>query len=292
MTTIDSLSKLYKLLSPCYLCPLNCKVERLGNVLGRCDASIKAKISSYTLYKGEEPPLAGNRGSGAIFFSHCNLKCVYCQNYNFSQFGNGREVSVNELSSIMLKLEQLGALNINLVTATHYLPQAMAAVNLARGKGLRLPTILNTSGYESKKVLSLLKDFIDIYLVDFRYSSDELGEKYSGIKFYKRFAVSSIKEMLRQKPEVQFDKTGIVRRGVIIRLLVFPNGLEELKKILAIIKWEFGLGVCISLMSQFTPVYRAKDFPEISRKLTREEITDAIKIVREEGFRNGWIQFD
>ena len=292
MSELEKIRELYKLLSPCYLCPLNCGAKRLKGEQGTCNSQVVPRISSYTLYKGEEPPVSGQNGSGAIFFSNCNLRCVYCQNYNFSQLGKGKDVSVLELSEIMMKLQSMNASNINLITATHFLPQSIAALRLARQKGLSLPIVLNTSGYESLEVLRLLEGFIDIYLSDFRYATDEEGIKYSGVPFVSTFTLSAIKEMLRQVGNITFDSKGIMKKGVIIRILVFPNGIENLRKRLRIIKKEFSTDIYISLMSQYVPVYLAKNFPEINRKLTRLEIMESIKILREEGFRNGWVQYD
>lgn len=292
MIEIEKIRQLYKLISPCYLCPLNCGARRLEGEKGICNSIVIPKISSYTLYKGEEPPLSGQYGSGAIFFSNCNLKCVYCQNYNFSQFNSGMEVSVLRLSDIMIELQSKGASNINLITATHFLPQSIAALRLARQRGLNLPVVWNTSGYESVEILKLLEGFVDIYLPDFRYSSNEKGVKYSGVSFMATFTISAIKEMLKQVGGVSFDSKGVMKKGVVIRMLVFPNGAGELRNILEIIKKEFSTDVFISLMSQYVPVFRAKEFPEIARKLTKEEVLSAIKILRSEGFKNGWVQYD
>jgi putative pyruvate formate lyase activating enzyme len=292
MNELEKIKKLYRLMSPCYLCPLNCGAERLKGQRGVCNSNVVARVSSYILYKGEEPPVSGQNGSGAIFFSNCNLKCVYCQNYNFSQLGSGENVSISELSEIMMKLQSMKASNINLITATHFLPQSMAALRIAIQKGLNLPIVWNTSGYESVEILKLLEGFIDVYLPDFRYATDEEGVKYSGVPFMTVFTVSAIKEMLRQVGEVRFDSKGIIKKGVIMRILVFPNGSENLRKILRIIKSEFSADVYISLMSQYVPVYLAKNFTEINRKLTKSEISEAIKLLREEGFKNGWVQYD
>jgi len=291
MNELEKIKKLYRLMSPCYLCPLNCGAERLKGQKGVCDSNVVAKVSSYILYRGEEPPVSGQNGSGAIFFSNCNLKCIYCQNYNFSQFGSGNDVSILELSEIMMKLQSMKASNINLITTTHFLPQSIAALHIARQKGLNLPIVWNTSGYESLEILKLLEGFIDVYLPDFRYATDEEGVKYSGASFMTVFTISAIKEMLRQVGEVRFDPKGIMKKGVIIRILVFPNGIENLRKILRIIKSEFSVDVYISLMSQYVPVYLAKNFPEINRKLTKSEVSEAIKLLREEGFKNGWVQY-
>ena len=291
MNELEKIKKLYRLMSPCYLCPLNCGAERLKGQKGVCDSNVVAKVSSYILYRGEEPPVSGQNGSGAIFFSNCNLKCIYCQNYNFSQLGSGNDVSILELSEIMMKLQSMKASNINLITTTHFLPQSIAALHIARQKGLNLPIVWNTSGYESLEILKLLEGFIDVYLPDFRYATDEEGVKYSGASFMTVFTISAIKEMLRQVGEVRFDPKGIMKKGVIIRILVFPNGIENLRKILRIIKSEFSVDVYISLMSQYVPVYLAKNFPEINRKLAKSEVSEAIKLLREEGFKNGWVQY-
>lgn len=288
---LSQIRELYKLLSPCFLCPLNCGAKRLEGEYGICGASNRIKISSYTLYKGEEPPLSGVNGSGAIFFSHCNLKCVYCQNFNFSQYGNGYFISVRELSNIMIDLQNKGAANINLITATHYLPQVAAAIKIARDKGLVIPIVYNTSGYESVKVLQLLNGFIDIYLTDFRYAFNEHAVKYSSAPFYKEIAKEALIEMYKQVGNLKIVKDGTAAKGLIVRLLLFPNGLEELKKILEIISKSVGNQVHISLMSQYVPVYRAKEYPEINRKVTKEEFLHAAYLLRKFGFTNGWVQY-
>ena len=288
---LSQIKELYKLLSPCFLCPLNCGAKRLEGKYGICSASYNVKISSYTLYKGEEPPLSGVNGSGAIFFSHCNLKCVYCQNFNFSQYGNGHFVSVRELSNIMIDLQNKGAANINLITATHYLPQVTAAIKIARDKGLIIPIVYNTSGYESVKVLRLLNGFVDVYLTDFRYAFNKNAVKYSSAPFHREIAKEALVEMYRQVGDLKVGKDGIAVKGLIIRLLLFPNGLKELEKILEIILETIGSQVHISLMSQYVPVYLAKKYPEISRKVTKEEFLRAAYLLRKFGFTNGWVQY-
>ncbi len=288
---LHQIKKLYELLSPCFLCPLNCGARRLEGERGICNASQRVKISSYTLYKGEEPPLSGVNGSGAIFFSHCNLKCVYCQNFNFSQYGKGYFVSVRELSNIMLDLQSKRAANINLITATHYLPQVTAAIKIARDKGLAIPIVYNTSGYESVRVLRLLNGFVDVYLTDFRYAFNEHAVKYSSAPFYKEIAKEALIEMYKQVGNLKIGKDGTAVKGLIIRLLLFPNRLKELEKILEIISECVGNRVHISLMSQYVPVHRAKEYPEISRKVTKEEFLRASHLLRKFGFTNGWLQY-
>ncbi|MFU2158084.1 radical SAM protein [Caldisericum sp. AR60] len=291
MNELTSLKELYKLISPCNLCPLRCNVERLKGEIGLCNSDIFVKISSAVLYKGEEPPLSGRFGSGTIFFSNCNLKCVYCQNYNFSQLGSGKTVSVRELSNLILSLEKKGAANINFVTATHYAPQAMAALTLAREKGLKIPTVWNTIGYETVQVIKLLNNFIDIYLPDLRYVNDEDAFKYSRAPRYFEITLEAIKEMVKAK-NIRFGTDGLLKEGVVVRYLVFPGKLDELRIALRLLKKEFGDSVFISVMTQYVPVYRAYEFKELARKLLKEEINEVKKIVKEEGLKNGWIQYD
>jgi putative pyruvate formate lyase activating enzyme len=291
MKNYEKIKRLYKLLSPCYLCPLNCGANRLYGQLGVCSAGTRIKISSAVIYKGEEPPLIGDKGSGAIFFSYCNLKCVYCQNYNFSQKGYGKFVSVEELSDIMLNLQAGGAVNINLITATHFLPQVISAVSLAKKKGLKIPIVYNTSGYESVSVLKLIDGFIDIYLTDFRYGTDLWGSRYSKAPSYSKIAASAVKEMYAQVGNLRVNKNGLAEKGLIVRHLLFPNGLHELEKVLKIIKRTIGTDVYFSLMSQYIPVYNAKNFKEISRKVTKKELIQASYLLRKYGFNNGWVQY-
>ena len=286
----DQIAELHHLFSPCYLCPLNCGAKRNKGEIGLCRAGKSIKIASYTLYKGEEPPLVGNSGSGAIFFSYCNLRCVYCQNYNFSQLGRGKEISIEDLANIMLKLQNKGALNINLVTPTHFIPDVASAIFIARKNGLMLPIVYNTSGYESVKIIKLLKGIVDIYLVDFRYGTDVAGKKYSKVPYYTEITKAAIKEMYNQVGNLLMER-GIAKRGIIIRHLLFPNGINELKNIVNFIVNNLSKDVYFSLMSQYVPVYQAKMYPEINRKITKREFFLASRIVRDAGIRNGWIQY-
>ncbi len=287
----DRIKKLYNLLSPCYLCPLNCGAKRLQGERGVCGAGVKVKISSATIYRGEEPPLVGKNGSGAIFFSFCNLKCVYCQNYNFSQNGSGHFISVREIAETMLNLQKRGVANINLITATHFIPQTVAALLIAKKRGLKIPVVYNTSGYESVEVLKLLSGLIDIYLTDFRYGTNEWAVKYSEAPFYTEITKSALLEMFKQTGNLIIGENGLAKKGVIVRLLIFPNGLNELELSLKFIKETIGTQVYISLMSQYVPVYRAREFPEINRRIKKEELLKASFLLRKYGFKNGWIQY-
>ncbi len=291
MNETEKIARLYELLSPCYLCPQNCGVRRLSGEKGMCNAGVKVKISSVAIYRGEEPPLVGKIGSGAIFFSFCNLKCVYCQNYNFSQNGAGRFVSVLELSDIMLELQRKGAANINLITATHFLPQAISALIVAKNNGLVVPIVYNTSGYESVEVLRLIEGFIDVYLTDFRYGTDDWGVSYSVASYYTEIAKSALREMFRQVGNLKIGKNGLAKKGVIVRHLLFPNGIDEFESVLKLVKDSVGNEVYFSLMSQYIPVYKAKYFSKINRKVTKEEFLKAAFLLRSYGFENGWVQY-
>ncbi len=291
MNIKDRIAELYHLFSPCYLCPLNCGVNRDNGEVGLCGAGKNIKIASFSLYKGEEPPLVGNKGSGTIFFSYCNLKCVYCQNYNFSQLGRGKEISIETLADIMLKLQGRGAVNINLVTPAHFIPQIAEAIFVARKSGLVLPIVYNTSGYESVKTIKLLKNIVDIYLTDFRYGTDAFGKKYSGVPYYTEIAKAAVKEMYNQVGNLSMDSKGIAKKGIIIRHLLFPEGIGELKNVVNFITNDLSKDIYFSLMSQYIPVYQAKMYPEINREITKKEFFLASRIVRDAGIRNGWIQY-
>lgn len=291
MSKLDTLKRLYELLSPCNLCPLKCQSKRLQDEIGVCNAGVLMKISHAVLYKGEEPPLSGKFGSGTIFFSNCNLKCVYCQNFNFSQNGAGKIISVKELSQKMIELERSGAANINFVTATHYVPQAMASLYNAKNLGLKIPTVWNTVGYETVELVKLLNEFIDIYLPDLRYIDDADALRYSNAPHYFKTTMEALREMVKAK-EIRFGNDGLLRQGVVVRYLVFPNKLDDLRAALRILKKEFGDSIFVSVMTQYVPVYKAKEFKEISRKLTKDEINEVKKIVKEEGIKNGWVQYD
>ncbi|MEF3245210.1 MAG: radical SAM protein [Caldisericaceae bacterium] len=290
MKKIEALKSLYKMFSPCELCPLDCRVNRLKEEVGVCNSGLLVKISNAVLYKGEEPPLTYKNGSGAIFFSNCSLKCVYCQNYQFSQLGAGRIISVRGLASTMLDLESKGAANINFITATHYAPQAMASLQIARERGLKIPAVWNTVGYEKKEVIELLNEFIDIYLPDLRYVNNEDGVKFSFVENYFDITLEALKTMVKSKP-IKFDALGRLKQGVIVRYLVFPNKLNDLRIALRILKENFGDEIFISVMTQYVPVYRAKNYEELSRSLTKEEITEVKKIVKVAKIRHGWVQY-
>lgn len=282
--------QLFSRLKSCDICPRCCKVNRLENKVGFCKTARLPKIYSFMCHHGEEPPVSGVRGSGTIFFSHCNMGCVYCQNYEFSQLGKGREYEFKELAQIMLNLQESGCHNINLVTPTHALPQILKALEMAIAQGLKIPLVYNTGGYELAQTLRLLDGIVDIYLADMRYADNIISQKFSFAPDYPRYNQEAIKEMHRQVGLAEFDKDGLIRRGLIIRHLVLPNQTSGTDKIMQFIAKDISEDTYISLMSQYLPYYKASDYPEISRRLKNDEYREAKKILERYNLLNGWIQ--
>ena len=268
-----------KLLEKCVLCPHECKVNRNEGKLGRCKAGKNIKIALANLHYFEEPCISGENGSGTVFFSGCNLNCKYCQNYKISQELLGKEISIEELAEEFLKLQNMKANNINLVTGVMYVPQIIKAIKIAREKGLNIPIVYNSSGYESVETIKLLDGYIDVYLPDLKYCDNELGIKYSGIKNYFENATNAIKEMYKQVGEADFDENGIIKKGIIIRHLVLPNNIENSKNALKWIKETFGNKILVSIMAQYFPTNKAKDISELNRKLTQEEYDEIEQFV-------------
>jgi len=247
------------------------------------------KIAWFGKHFGEEPVLIGKKGAGTIFFTGCNLRCVYCQNYQISQQNIGQKYSIQELVSIMLGLQKDGALNIDLVTPTIWANQIKLAIIKARKQGLSIPIIWNSNAYESKEMIEALNGLIDIYLPDFKYGDDNLAFKYSGVKDYVQKARESIKEMFQQVSNLKLSQKGIARKGIIVRHLVLPNNVENSFKVLEYIK-EIDKDIYINLMSQYEPVYKAQDFPEINRSLEQEEFGKVFDYLSKLEFENGWVQ--
>jgi len=279
-----------KLLSNCSVCPRRCGVNRMKGEVGFCRSGFLPKVASYNLHFGEEPPISGSRGSGTIFFSNCNMRCVYCQNYPISQFGVGNEVEIAELADMMLSLQSRGAHNINLVTPTHFVPQILEAVGIAKKSGLSIPIVYNTSGYESVETLHLLDGVVDIYLVDMRYSDNENALRYSSCPDYVEVNRQAVLEMHRQVGDLLLDKDGVAKKGVIVRLLVLPNGISGTEDNLRFLLENVGNAVYISLMSQYFPAYRSREFPLLSRRISAEEYTRVVELLEALGFENGWVQ--
>jgi len=286
------IEKAYKLLSPCQVCPRNCKVNRLKGEQGFCRSGEEVIVSSYNAHFGEEPPLVGNFGSGTIFFTNCNLKCVYCQNYPISQLGNGNKVSLEDLAKIMLALQKRKCHNINLVTPTHFVPQILKSIKSAIKMGLHIPIVYNTSGYEAVKTLKLLSGIVDIYLPDARYADNEIAKKYSSAPHYFEKMKEALKEMHRQVGDLVVNKDGVARSGLIIRHLVLPEGLSGTRKIMHFIAREISPHTYISLMAQYFPAYQASQFPPLSRRINRGEYRETLQAFKEEGLENGWFQGD
>lgn len=277
------------LLASCNLCPHRCSVNRLNGELGVCSAGEEIAVYSYLLHKGEEPPLSGCNGSGTIFFSNCQGRCVYCQNYKFSQRGVGKKKTVKELAEIMCYLQKQGAHNINLVTPTHYVPQIMAALDLAVADGLTIPIVYNSNGYELPGTLELLAGIVDIYLPDIRYSNNEFAVKYSALPDYVAFNREAIKIMYQQVGNLIVEG-GIAKRGLIIRHLVLPNGISGTEAALCFIKQEVSSETAVSMMSQYCPVFRAGEFPELNRVITGSEYETILSLMDSYGIVNGWRQ--
>ncbi len=278
------------MLRECALCPRRCGADRLAGERGVCRAGAAAEVSSYNDHHGEEPPLSGYRGSGTIFFTHCNLRCVFCQNYPISHYGNGSEKNAAELAEIMLKLQRRGCHNINFVTPTHMMPFILEALPLAVEGGLEIPLVYNCGGYESIKALELLDGVIDIYLPDMKYADNRAAELLSSAPDYVERNREAAAEMRRQVGELQLDGDGIARRGLIIRHLVLPKGLAGSADVLRFIRDELSPDTAVSLMSQYFPAYKACDIEEVSRRPSRAEYEQAVAAIEELGLANGWVQ--
>lgn len=276
-------------LDHCLLCPRSCGIDRRTEK-GFCGAGMNPTVNLWQLHMGEEPVISGIRGSGTIFFSHCNLCCVYCQNHVISQQGSGREFSIADLAAIMLNLADQGAHNINFVTPTHFTPQIRKAIVIARDKGLTLPIVWNSSGYENVETLQTLEGLIDIFLPDFRYYSSAAARLYSGAADYPERAQAAILEMLRQAGHLQTDSHGIAARGLICRLLVLPGNVNRVDQTLKWIANHIGPETAISLMAQYYPTHRAADFSEINRAITEAEFDEILDLAADLGFNNGFVQ--
>ena len=280
-----------ELLKECRLCPRECGVNRLAGQKGRCGAvGEKVKVARAALHYWEEPCISGSRGSGAVFFSYCPLRCVYCQNREISRGDAGKEIPVSRLAEIFLELQGKQAHNINLVTPTHYVPQIILALREAKEKGLSIPVVFNCGGYEKPETLKLLEGLVDVWLPDFKYVSTEHAAKYSGAADYLENAKAALSEMVRQAGKPVFDIHGIMTRGVIVRHLVLPGMSKESKKILRYLHRTYGDRIYLSIMSQFTPLENVKDYPEIDRTVTESEYENLLDFAMNIGIENAYIQ--
>ncbi len=281
---------LYQMLKSCDLCPRECGVNRVAGELGGCKSGVRPAVSSHNAHMGEEPPITGKNGSGTIFFTNCTMKCVFCQNYPISQLGNGEEVTVTRLAGMMLSLQKRGCHNINFVTPSHYAAQIVHAILIAVAKGLNLPIVYNTSGFDSLKVIKLLEGVVEIYLPDMKYDDDKNALKCSRVSGYKEANMLAVAEMIRQVGNLKTDERGIAVSGVIIRHLVLPDGLSGSKGVLKQIAENFGTGTYISLMNQYFPAYKAVDDTVLKHKIDHDYYHDIVEQMENLGFESGWIQ--
>lgn len=277
-------------LKQCKICPHNCNVNRLNGKIGRCKCTDKIKIALASVHNYEEPCISEINGSGTIFFSNCNMNCIYCQNYEISQLGKGKEISIKELADIFINQQEKGVNNINLVTPTMYAFQIIEAIKLAKKNGLIIPIIYNTNGYEKIETLKALQGYIDVYLPDLKYYSNKLSIKYSKVNNYFSVATEAIKEMYRQVGTPKFNEDGIMQRGIIIRHLVLPNHIQNSKNILKWIKENMPQDVYVSIMAQYFPTYKAKEDELLNRKLTKKEYKEIENFLYTLDLKNGYIQ--
>lgn len=280
-----------EILNKCYLCPRKCGINRNNGKIGMCKASNKVKIALYSIHEFEEPCISGEKGSGTIFFSNCNLNCVFCQNYEISQQGKGKEITIERLAEIILEQQKRNVENINLVTPTSYVPQIIEAIKIAKENGLKIPIVYNTNGYEDIETLKMLKGYIDIYLPDLKYADNNLAKKLSNAPHYFEIATQAIKEMYNQVGAPILNKEGIMQKGVMIRHLVLPNNIENSKKVLRWIKKELPKDIYVSIMAQYFPTYKAKDeIYKINRKLTQKEWQEIQNEIEFLEIENGYVQ--
>ena len=268
---------LKELLLECRLCPRQCGVNRLNGEVGYCRAGSGLMISSAFPHFGEEPPLVGYHGSGTIFLAHCNLRCIFCQNYDISHLGNGERITSSDMARVMLRLQEMGCHNINFVTPTHYTPQIIGSLTEAIEKGLRLPIVYNCSGYESIEVIQLLEGVVDIYMPDAKYMDQKHSKQFSNAPDYPEVIKKVLKEMHRQVGDLTTNSKGIAERGLLIRHLVMPDGVASSEAVLKFIAEEISVHSYVNIMDQYRPEYQTHEYPEINRRITHKEYLEAIQ---------------
>ncbi len=273
----------------CNLCPRNCNVDRDKGEIGYCGALGKMVIARYSLHQWEEPCISGDKGSGTIFFSYCNMRCCFCQNYEISELHKGRCVSVEEFSDIVIDLQEHGASNINLVTPTMYVPWIVKGLRKAKGKGLHIPVVYNTSGYEKVETIQMLEGLVDIYLPDLKYYSEKKAMMYSNCPRYFEYATSAIKEMVKQVGQFEIGNDGLMKKGVIVRHLLLPGGLEDSKKIIKYLYDTYHDDVILSIMNQYTPV-REVEYEELNQGVSDSEYDSLVDYAYDLGVRKAFIQ--
>ena len=277
-------------LNKCTICPWECKINRNDKRIGKCRGTNNAKIALVSLHFFEEPCITGRNGSGTVFFSNCNLKCKFCQNYEISQYGKGKEITIEELADIFIEQQKRGAENINLVTPTSYVYQIIEAIKIAKKNGLKLPIIYNTNAYENVETIKALEGYIDIYLPDFKYMDKKIAKQYSGVEDYPEVAKKAIVEMQKQVGNAQIDSKGIIRKGLIIRHLILPNNTENSKQVLKWINDNLPKETYVSIMAQYFPTYLAKKDKTLNRKISKREYKKVEDYLYSLNIENGYIQ--
>jgi len=271
------------LLESCSVCPRSCSVNRLAGDLGKCCTPREAMVSSYGPHFGEEAPLVGRRGSGTIFFTNCNLRCLFCQNYSISQLGEGQKVSKEDLAYMMLSLQARGCHNINLVSPTHVVPQILEALELAVESGLHLPLVYNSGGYDSAETLRILDGVVDIYMPDMKYDDEETARELSGIENYPEINKAAIREMHRQTGDLEINEEGVAQRGLLVRHLVLPHGLAGTKGVVNFLSKEISRNTYVNIMAQYHPCHQAFQIPSLGRRISSTEFREALSLAHEAG---------
>ena len=277
-------------LSSCTLCPRNCKADRNSGKTGFCGVDNTIYLARAALHMWEEPCISGKKGSGAVFFSGCGLRCCFCQNHDIAIGSRGLPVTVERLSEIFLELKEKGAANINLVTGAHYVPQIVQALDMAGEKGMDLPVVYNSSGYEKLETLELLEGYVDVYLPDMKYMESELAQKFSHAADYPETAKAAIGEMVRQTGKCEFGEDGYIRKGTIVRHLILPGHTRNSVKVLKYLHETYGDNIYISIMNQYTPVRTFDTCKELNRKVTKREYEKVLDAAVDMGIKNGFIQ--
>lgn len=277
-------------LQNCTLCPRRCGVDRTAGKTGYCGASDTVKVARIALHFWEEPCISGEAGSGTVFFAHCTMKCVFCQNYDISTCHKGREITIDELADGFLSLQSQGANNINLVTPTHYVPQIIAALDMARKNGLTIPIVYNTSGYETVEAIRRLDGYVDVYMPDLKYFDDKYAIKYSNAPYYFETASKAIAEMYRQVGEIRLDEHGIMQKGVLVRHLMLPGLMLDSKRVMDYLFRTYGNDIFISLMCQYTPLPHVKKFPELDRRIDMKKYDVLVDYCSSQGMERVFVQ--
>jgi putative pyruvate formate lyase activating enzyme len=271
------------ILKECSLCPRECRINRLKGEKGVCKAGFLPEVSSYNPHFGEESPLVGTHGSGTIFFTHCNLRCKFCQNYSISHLGEGREVSFERLAEMMLELQDRGCHNINFVTPTHFVPQILKALSIAIERGLRIPLVYNSSGYESLNTLKILDGIIDIYMPDIKYANSKVAQRYSKAPDYPEIVKKALKEMHNQVGDLIIDKRGVAIKGLLVRHLILPHGLAGTGEVMRFLAREISKNTYVNIMDQYYPCGEVHSDLYLNRRITLEEYNEALECAKKEG---------